>query len=175
MIRFEKLFLAFAIAAAAMFFANSCGYHVGTFSHPQIKSIAVAPVKNDTLEPLVSGIMRQQLCEQVQFDGSLKLKSLQEADCILYCKISEVKTDSITWHSSDNQVTYRPYMFTISVKGEFSVIMPGRGDPVIPTRQISGSATYVITADPEQGRSNGVKQACYMAARQILEYTTEAW
>ena len=162
-------------AATVLLFGSSCSYHMGSMAHPQLKTIAIAPVKNDTLEPLASAIMRQQLCEQFQFDGSLKVKSIEEADCILYCKVISVKTDSVTWRSSDNQVTYRPYQFTLSVEAEFSVVMPGRGDPIIPTRIVAETATYDITSDPQQGRSNGIKQACYNDARKIVEYTVEAW
>lgn len=175
MIRFDKLAAVLAASAALLAFASSCGYHMGSMAHPQIKTIAIAPVKNDTLEPLASGIMRQQLSEQFQFDGSLKVKSIEEADCILYCKIKEVKNIGVTWRSSDNQVTYRPYQFTIQITAEFSVVMPGRGDPLIPTREVSETAIYDITSDPQQGRSNGVKQACYNDARKIVQYTVEAW
>ncbi len=171
---FKRYFL-LAAASTLLALCGSCGYHLGSLAHPQLKSIAIAPVKNDTLEPYVSDIMRQQLCEQFQFDGSLKVKSLEEADVILYCIVKEVKNDSVSWHSTDNQVTYRPYQFTLSVKAEFSVVMPGRGEPVVRSREVSESATYDITSDPQQGRSNGIKQACYNDARKIVEYTVEAW
>jgi hypothetical protein len=175
MIRFEKIAALLALSAALLAFGSSCGYHLGSMAHPQLKSIAIAPVKNDTLEPYVSDILRQQLSEQFQFDGSLKVKSLEEADCIIYCKVIAVNTDKVTWRSTDSQVTYRPYQFTISIKVEFSVVMPGRSDPVIPTRIVSEQATYDITSDPQQGRSNGVKQACYNDARKMVQYTVEAW
>ena len=173
--RFSKLAAIFLAAASLLIFGSSCGYHLGSMAHPQLKTIAIAPVKNDTLEPMAADIMRQQLCEQFQVDGSLKLVSLQEADIILYCKISKVANKDISWHSTDRQVTYRPFMFTLEITSEFSVVMPGRGEPVIPSRGVSETATYEITADPEQGRSNGVKQACYNSARKMVEYTVEAW
>ena len=175
MIRFNKLVAVLSAAIALVAFGSSCSYHMGSMAHPQIKTIAIAPVKNDSIEPLVSAIMRQQLCEQFQVDGSLKVKSIEEADCILYCKIIDVKPIGVTWHSTDKQVTYRPYQFTLSVEAEFSVVMPGRGDPVIRTRTVAETATYDITSDPQQGRSNGVKQACYNDARKIVQYTVEAW
>lgn len=172
---FNKLAATVVAALALAASVSSCGYHMGSMAHPQIKSIAIAPVKNDTLEPLVSAIMRQELCEQFQVDGSLKVKSIDEADCILYCIVKKIETPNVTWHSTDRQVTYRPYQFTITIQAEFSVVMPGRGDPVIQSRTIQESATYNVTSDPQQGRSNGVKQACYNDARKIVQYTVEAW
>lgn len=170
-----KRIAALALASALLALCGSCGYHLGSMAHPQLKTIAIAPVKNDTLEPLVSAIMRQQLCEQFQVDGSLQVKSIEEADCVLYCKVTEVKNVGVSWRSTDRQVTYRPYQFTIQVTAEISVVMPGRGDPVIPTRTISETAVYDLTSDPQQGRSNGVKQACYNSARKAVQYTVEAW
>lgn len=173
MIRFKGILA--AVVALSLTGLCSCGYHLGSMMHPQVKSIAIAPVVNDTLEPLVSAIMRQQLAEQFQLDNSLKVKSLEEADCIIYCKVKEVKNVSVTWDSTDNDITYRPSEFTIEVKAEFSVIIPGRGEPLINAREITQSATYQFAADPAIGRSNGLKQACYNASRQMVQYTTEAW
>ena len=48
------------------FLTTSCGYQVGSMMHPQIQSIAVADVKNDTKEPYVSSVMRGNLAEQFQ-------------------------------------------------------------------------------------------------------------
>ncbi len=175
MIRFDKIFLIAALSLAAALFAGSCGYHVGTFAHPQIKTIAVAPVKNDTLEPLIGPIMKQQLCEQFQFDGSLKVKEQPEADCILHCRIIEVKNLGYSTSSTDGGMTYRPSQFNISVRVEFSVVVPGREEPLVRKREVSGSATYDYTSDPNTGRLNGLKQACYEAARLAVEYTAEGF
>ena len=167
-----------ALSACAILCAlllPSCGYHMGSMMHPQIKTIAVAPVTNDTLEPLVSAIMRQQLCEQFQVDNSLKVKQQGEADCILQCKVVEVRNDSVTWASTNNQITYRPSEMRITVIVEFTVIIPGKGEPLIKSRSVKENATYQYQSDPAIGRADGLKQACYNAARKMVEYTAEAW
>lgn len=171
-----KMFtLCTALLAAA--FLSGCGYRIGARSlmNPQVKSIAVAELKNDTLEMLAASIMRQQLCERFQFDGGLTLKNLGSSDCVLYGKITKVSNITIREDSMDNDITYRPAEFQLSVTFEFTVLIPGRGEPLIPTRSVVGSATYQILADPAVSRSNALKQACYNAARLAVEYTTEAW
>ena len=157
------------------FLTTSCGYQVGSMMHPQIQSIAVADVKNDTKEPYVSSVMRGNLAEQFQVDGSLKLTSLGKADCIVYCRVLRVETSAIRWDSQDDDQTYRPSEFAINVTVEFTVLIPGRSEPLIRTRQITGSANYQSTADPNVGKIYGLRQACYNAARRIVQYTTEAW
>ena len=85
-----------AVLGASLLFTG-CGYRIGARSlmHPDVKSIAVAEVKNDTLEMLAASVMRQQLCERIQFDGGLTLKNLGSSDCVLYGKIVKVSNMTI--------------------------------------------------------------------------------
>jgi len=154
---------------------TGCGYKMGSIMHPQVKSIAIAPVTNDTLEPFASAYMRGSLCEKFQFDNSLKLKQLGTADCILYGKIIEVNTTATMEDSVDNKQTYRAAEWSVSVIFEFVVMIPGRNRPLISKRRVSGSAKYQVAADQAITRRRGVQQACRDAAEQAVVYTTEAW
>lgn len=158
-----------------LFLFSGCGYHAGSIMHPQIKSIAIAPVVNDTLEPNVAAEMRAALSERFMVDGSLKVKSLHEADCILYCRIKEAKTTATQEDTKDNEQNYRPAEWGVEVIGEFSVIIPGRKEPLVATREISGTALYQVLADYDITRRRGVYMACWNAAGEIVQYTTEAW
>ena len=171
---FKSFALAFALLLPPLF--SGCGYRIGARSlvHPQIKSIAVGEIKNDTLEPLAGSIMRQQLCERYMFDGALKLKNKGDADCILYGTIRSVKNTTIREDDNDNDI-YRPAEFRLEVELEYSVVIPGRGQQLFPTRTVLGGANYQILADPMISRQNALKQACYNTAKLAVEYTTEAW
>jgi hypothetical protein len=162
-------------SAILLFSLAGCGYKMGSIMHPQVKSIAVAPITNDTLEPFASAYMRGALCEKFQFDNSLKLKQLETADCILYGKIIEVKTTATMEDSVDNQQTYRAAEWRVAVIFEFVVMVPGRKKPLISKRRVSGSAKYQVAADQAVTRRRGVQQACRDAAEQAVVYTTEAW
>ncbi|OGV36956.1 MAG: hypothetical protein A2020_16355 [Lentisphaerae bacterium GWF2_45_14] len=154
---------------------SGCGYHWGSIAHPQIKSIAIAPVTNDTIEYNVSAEMRGMLAEQFNVDGSLRLVSLEEADCIIYCIIKKIETISIGEDSTDVEMTYRPAEWAIEIEGEFQVIIPGRATPLIPKRILKGYTTYQVTADNETGRRNGIKMACHDLAEKMVYNVTEAW
>ena len=52
---------------------GGCGYQVGSLMHPQVKTVAVAPVVNETVAYNVAAEMRGLLCECFITDGSLKL------------------------------------------------------------------------------------------------------
>ncbi|MCI6287264.1 MAG: LPS assembly lipoprotein LptE [Lentisphaeria bacterium] len=154
---------------------SSCGYRVGSLMHPQIKTIAIADIKNESSEPLGSALLRNILAERFQFDNSLKLTSLSKADCILYARIMGITNSSVTWRSTDNEQTYRPNEFSISVAVEFTVLIPGQAKPLVERHILSSSATYLFTNDPAIGRQNGLKQAFLRVSDSIVRATTEAW
>lgn len=156
-----------------LLFCNGCSYQMGSMMHPQIKSIAIAPVKNNSREVLASDIMRKLLAERFMFDGSLKLTSMEKADCIVYCQINSVSQRAIAWDEESEED--RPSEFQLSVTGEFVVMMPGHAAPLIKKRQVRGSCTYQFLTDPAVGKENGLVQACLQMANMVVQYTTEAW
>lgn len=174
--RSNFLTMAAWLALAAVWLpTGGCGYQVGSIMHPQIHSIAIAPVKNETMEPLASPMMQQSLREQFVLDSSLKVKELEQADCILYGRVVEVKVTHTTTDSKNNLEDYRAAEWAIKVTFEYTVIVPGRANELIGRRQVIGVAVFQVTTDPDTARRRGVKQACREAAQQAVIYTVEAW
>ena len=79
---FRSLLLSAVLLSALLL--PGCGYHLGSIAHPQIKTVAVADVKNETYEVMAATLLRNILTERFQFDNSLKLTSMDKADCIVY-------------------------------------------------------------------------------------------
>lgn len=176
MTKFNKIPALFLLLAGIVLLCgSSCGYHMGSMMHPQIRSIAVAEIKNDTPEPLLTALARQEISASFQTDNSLTLKSPEQADCLLYCRIISVKNRGIRYDSQLDDDDYIPAEFLITVEAEFTVLIPGRSEPLIRKRTVSGSAHYQYNADPQVGKYYGMRQACYQMARKMVEYTTEAW
>ena len=96
-------FVCFAIGLSLLLFASGCGYQIGSLMHPQIKTIAIAPVVNDTLAYNASAEMRNLLSEQFMRDGSLKVVSLSKADCQVFVRITQVAFSEITERSYDDE------------------------------------------------------------------------
>lgn len=173
----KAYFKVIAVLQAAFLTAlfSGCGYQAGSIMHPQVKSIAVAPVTNETLEPNASAYMRQSLAEQFEFDNSLEVKGLDAADCVIYGRILKVETTTISFDSSNNQQSYVPAEFTLKLTFEFAVIIPGRSKLLINTREVIGEAKYQVAADHDIARRRGIQQACRNAAQKVVIYTVEAW
>ena len=178
-IKFSSILALFAVCILAfccVSFTASCGYyHMGSMMHPQIKTIAISTIRNDTKEPLLTELARTQIAARFQSDNSLKLVSKEEADCILYVRLVNVTSSMLRYNPGYEEDEYRPAEFRVSLSAEMEVLIPGRSEPLIKKRSVSGSSNYQYNVDPQVGRYYGLRQACYDLGGQIVEYTTEAW
>ena len=164
------------LAFCCVFFAASCGYyHMGSMMHPQIKTIAISTLRNDTREPLLTELARTQIAARFQSDNSLKLVSKEEADCILYVRLVRTSNSMRRYNPGYEEDEYRPAEFHVDLEAEMEVLIPGRSEPLIAKRTVTGGANYQYNIDPQVGKYYGLRQACYDLAGQIVEYTTEAW
>ena len=159
---------------SAVMLLSGCGYKLGYISHPQLSTVAVAPVGNDTLSYNAAAILRQKLTEVFTTDGSMKLKSLSKADCIVYAKITKISYAESSGRLSDDD-DFLPDEWKVTAEVEFSVVLPGRAKPLIGPKKISGSAEFIRDADLENARTNGLNQALFDAARTVVSNVTEAW
>jgi hypothetical protein len=169
-----KKFSVISIALLALLFTG-CGYRVGSLMHPQIKSIAIAPVTNDTMMYNVAAQMRGLLAECFQSDGSLKLVNEGTADCILYAKVTNAKFSQVSWSDSNNDNDFLPSQWSVSISAKITVMIPGRATPLIRETSISGSSQFSGGPDLETSRTSAVRQACFEAAKQAVAKVTEAW
>lgn len=148
---------------------------MGSMMHPQIKTIAISAIRNDTREPLLTELARNQIAARFQSDNSLKLVSKEDADCILYVRLVRVDSSMLRYNPGYEEDEYRPAEFRLTLTAEMEVLIPGRSDPLIPRRVISAAANYQYNVDPQVGRYYGLRQACFNLGGEIVEYTTEAW
>ncbi len=174
-----KRYLGLAAVAAAMLFCGGCGYRIGSLMHPQLKTVAVAPVQNETLEYNLTAQVRNLLCERFMTDGSLKLVDEKEADCIVYARIVDAKYAEVSWAEStraeDGEDILLPNEWSVTLVIEYTVIIPGRVQPLVSARRVSGTANFQTGPDQLTGRMNGVRQAAYAAAKQVVASFTEGW
>ena len=162
--------------AVLALFLTGCGYRIGHMGHPQISSLAVAPVTNETLLFNAAGTMRALLCERIMNDGTYKLLNESKADCILHARVVNAKFSEISWSSDDGDSgDFFPEYYRVQVEVQYSVILPGRVEPLIGPAKVKGTAMFDHTIDLETARRNGVKQALWDASKKIIDACTESW
>ncbi len=155
-----------------------CGYRVGGMMHPQIKTIAVAPVVNETLMYNAAAVVRGALCERFTTDGSVKLVSQSKADCILYARVLSATFMETSWSSHEyqnGQDSYTPNEWTLSLEIEYSVVLPGKLEPLVSKRRAQGSTSFTSGPDIESSRLNAMRQAAFDASKSIVSAITEGW
>lgn len=171
----RSLALCFLVLGCALS-GVSCGYyHMGSMMHPQIKTIAISTIRNDTREPLLTELARTQIAARFQSDNSLKLVSKEEADCILYVRLVDVTTSVSRYNPGYEEDEYRPAEFHLTINAEMEVLIPGRSEPLIRKRTVTGSANYQYNVDPQVGKYYGMRLASFDLGGEIVQYTTEAW
>jgi len=160
--------------AASLMLLSGCGYRIGSLMHPQIESIAIAPVVNETVSYNIGPQVRGLLCETFQQDGSLQLRRESNADCILYARVTGIYFSNHTWSSTYDEDNYVPTEWMVKVSIDYSVVIPGELKP-LKKGFATGSATFMTGADMEAGRTNGIRLAAFDAAKNIVHQVTEAW
>lgn len=171
-----KIFPLFT-AILACVVLSGCGYRLGSLGHPQLKSVAVAPVTNDTLTYNAAAHLRGLLSESFQTDGTMKLTDMKKADCIVYARITDTKFKAISWssRSSKGEDSYQPNQWQVNMSVEYSVIIPGKAAPLIKNKTVKGSAQFMSGPDLEISRDYATRQAAFDAAKKIVSAITEAW
>ena len=156
-------------------FLPGCGYNVGQISNPQVKTIAIAPIRNECYLPNINEYMRNALSEAFQVYGSYEVKNMYTADCILYGRITDVSVTAIDIRSSTGGTTFMTQEYNMTITFEFTVVIPGQADPLIPTDSIQGNAQYAVPIDQFVAQMSGIKQASWDAAKKVVWQCTESW
>jgi len=171
-----KKYFGFSAVAFLLLLNCGCGYQIGFLNHPQLQSIAVAPVTNETLMYNGASTLRDLLCERIMTDGSMKLRSQSTADCILHARILNVKFEELSRSSKDeNDDKFFPTFYSVTATLEFSVILPGRVEPLFRSVTVNGTAEFARSGDLETARLNGFKQALWDGSKKIVDQIMEGW
>ncbi len=163
--------------------ATGCaGYHSGTLMHPQVKSIYVQPVKNQSSRPELTSLMRSGLSRHLMQDGSLKVVPREKADAVLHARIidadvasvgsAEVRSEQIRESDRD---AYQTTVYEARVKAEYKLTIPGREKPVLSWHSVESSARFSELPDRVESEAVGFRQATDNTAREMTYSLTEAW
>ena len=163
------------LLSLTMLFLSACDYyHVGSLMHPQIKSIAIGDVINDTAAYNASYRLKQLLAEEFMTDGSLELANRRVADAIIFARIISVGFSSITNKEKGDGIKH-PIEWRVRVVVEYSAIVPGEKNPLVKSR-VNGEAYCQATANTaDEMRQRAIMMACRNAAQKIVQSTVEAW
>lgn len=163
-----------SLLSLAMLFLSACSnYHIGSLMHPQVKSIAIGYIINDTAAYNVSYQLKQLLSEEFMTDGSVELANRRVADAIVFARIISVGFSEVAGRDWGDGV-YHPIEWKVRVVVEYSVIIPGEKNPLVSSQAI-GEAYFQAKADTDVMRQRATMMACRDAAQKIVQSVVEAW
>jgi len=87
-----------------------CGYHLarpGENLPPNIKTIAIPVMRNDTTEVGLEALLSDELRRRFAESGWLQLADVEDADVVLVGVIKKFKTSPISFSTGDYAVEYR--------------------------------------------------------------------
>ena len=170
-----KKFMLITVSGFIVLLLSGCGYHLGTFANPQIKTIAIAPITNDTIQISASALMRQALIDRFHFDGAYKTANMHTADAVLYGKITSIEFTAANILTATDGVTFMTKEFGVTLEFSYSVVIPGRSTPVVPQTSVSESVQFQVPVDLFPARQSGIKQAARTVAEKVVWRCTEGW
>ncbi len=173
----------FAAGLLSAFMPGCAGYHHGSLMHPQIKSIAVGSFQNDTEEAGLTVQLRQKLADFLMNDGSVTVKSEENADAVLRGRIVRYEMSGLGARrvsdsgsgGSNKRDAYQTTIYKTTVTVEYELVIPGMRTPVLDKREATGDAEYSLLSDLNVARDEALRRATQEAAKKIAAGVTEAW
>lgn len=137
MMRFLKWFV------LGSFLICGCGYRVGAILPPGISTIEVPVFRNSTQEPGIEVGVTNQIINQFQIDGSLKVIE-EGADARLEGEIVEYRREPLRYTGTDfKEVSeYRLRLIT-----HLNLVNIKTGEALWSGRTVEGEATYFVQGD----------------------------
>ncbi|MCX6975124.1 MAG: LptE family protein, partial [Verrucomicrobia bacterium] len=87
-----------ALLIALVFLVSGCGYKLGEIRPTPMRSVRTLSVpnfKNDTFESRVEVLFGDTVVKRLQQDGTYQLVNSSQADAILSCTITSIRTNSL--------------------------------------------------------------------------------
>ena len=169
----------------AIFYGVGCGhYEAGSLMHPQIDTVFISPVENQTDVSGLGSQIRRFVASRLMRDGSVKISSREKADAILSLRLKNYATseagsakirDEELIDDEDEDEEYQTSVYEANMDVEMRLSVPGREEPVLDWQTVSGDALYSRLPDMVQTRRAGLRQAASHTAENIVTRFTEAW
>jgi len=166
----------FAVLAALVFLWSGCaGYHLGA-SFPKkmvgVKTIAVPTFHNETLVPRLEVLAASTLVQQFQQDGTLQVRSSQEADVVLEGTIKRISRSGARSVRSDI-VQQQEYNLTVIV--DYTVTRRASGE-IIDQGSVNGDTSFFVSGnDVNQDERQAIPLAIEKASANIVSRITTGW
>lgn len=143
--------------AVPLFFASSCGYHVGTrhslIAGVKIRRLAIPLVLNRSKTPQVEAALTRALRVVFRRSGSLRVTETAVATAVLRCVVLEVSTVGISTPTTpDGRLAIVQYR--VNLAASFRLLSRRSGEPIWFADKIVASSEYLASSSPAVTEAN---------------------
>ncbi len=161
------------MAGLVLLLSTGCaGYRLGSMLPPDIRTVHVATLLNETDEPLLEIEATRALISAVQRDGSLRLVSEDRADATLTGRLTQFRLEPITF-DRERRAAANEYRMYITA----AVVLQRRetGEVVAQHPRVIGETTFVLTGDMTSSKQVALPAATEDLAQLIIGRLLESW
>ena len=163
--------------------ASGCGYTQKSLLSENIKSIHVAPVKNEidlsseindktpfrVYRPGVEVDITNAIINQFIFDGHLKVTALEKANAVVEAKLVDYRRDPLRYSNNEDIQEYRLSLIV-------DVTVTHVADHKILWREnLVGDTTFFLSGSRAVSEDEAASKAVEDLARRVVEKTIELW
>lgn len=159
---------------------GACGYTTKSALPPNLRSIAVAPIKNEIdysaaqrralYIPLIEVDIQRAIVNRFQFDGNLRLASPETANLVLRGQLVNYDRGELRTDSNDDVEEYRVY-----VSVNFELWDTARQEIRWSEAGFTGEGTFFVSGPKATSEQVAIDEAIQDLARRIVERTIEDW
>jgi len=162
------------MAAVLLSGCTQMGYNLGSMLPPEVKTVHVPTVLNNTEEPTVEIEVTRAVIEALQLDGSLKIASRRDADSVLTIVLTDYRIVPVAFRrtgvSSTTTQEYRIFLTASMV-----LIRTSDGSVVAESPRVRGDAIFEFQGDLTSSKRVGLPFAADDLSKDIVERVVEYW
>lgn len=163
---------AFLGIALALVGSGCAGYKLGSTLPPDIKTVYVPVVKNETSEPLIENDTTRDIITAIQRDGALKVVPADQADAVLNVSLKRFLLTPIAY---DVRNTDTPDEYRLVIAASFVMYRRATGQVIVEHPSVQGETTVRVFGDISTSKRSGLRNATQDLAREISDKMLEAW
>lgn len=162
------------VAAVLLSGCTQMGYNLGSMLPPEIKTVHVPTVVNNTDEPTVEIEVTRAVIEALQLDGSLKIAGRQDADSVLRIVLTDYRIVPVAYQRTGaNTTTTQEYR--IFLTAGMVLTRASDGSVLAESTHVRGDAIFEFLGDLTSSKRVGLPIAADDLARDIVERVVEYW
>lgn len=161
-----------AMALLTLIAATGCTtYEVGSALPPDIETIHVPPVLNQTGEPLLESEVTRALLRELQRDGTLRMTDAESADARLDVSLVKFETAPVRYERDDTKTATE---YRMLIAAQVRLTRKNEAEPMM-QRVMHGDTTFTFFGDMASSKNTATPLAARDLAHDIVESMVEYW